>query len=99
METTTYDLLKNEYPFFVSIPQAARITGTHPTTWNKWNQAGQMPVPSVVIGGTHRIRLIDLCSFLDGLTTIEKAKRGPESTLKRDRGRPRKVNLANLAHS
>lgn len=96
METTTYNLLKSEYPFFVSIPQAAEITGTHPTTWNKWQLAGQMPVPSIVMGGVRRIRLIDLCAYLDGLTTVEKAKQGPQATLKRGRGRPRKVNLSAL---
>lgn len=87
METTTYDLLKNYYPFFISFPQAAEITGTHASTWGKWQALGQMPIPFVLMGGIRRVRLIDLCAYLDKLATTEKA------IPKKSRGRPRKVNF------
>lgn len=98
-QTTTYELLKEQFPVFVSIPQCAEITGTHPSTWNVWQRAGELPVPSILMGGVRRVRLIDLCSYLDSLAIIESPKQGPQATLKRGRGRPRKVNLAALSHA
>ena len=93
MTTTTYELLKKDYPVFVSLPQAAEITGTHPSTWNTWQRNGEMPVHSVVIGGIRRIRLDVLCTYLDSISTTSASA---PANKKRGRGRPRKVNLAEI---
>ena len=99
MTLSSYELLKDLYPFNITVPQFAEITNTHPTTVNAWIRDGAMPVPSIVIQGVRRIRLYDLCQYLDGLATVERPKQGPEATMKRGRGRPRKVDVVSLSHS
>lgn len=85
---STHDLLKDQHPPFVSLPEAAKIIGNNPSTWYRWLSDNTMPVPSVVIGSCRRIRLLDLCHYID--TQIQN----PQVQPKKRRGRPPRFNAA-----
>lgn len=98
-ETTTYDLLKDTYPPLIGFPEAAKISNNHESTWYKWLKDGTLPVPSFSIGNCRRIRLIDLCAYIDAQATANTASKAKTKTAKRGPGRPCKVDVAALAAS
>lgn len=91
--TSTYDLLKDSYGPFITLPDAAQIVGNHVSTWYKWISDNTMPVPTVTVGNNRRIRLIDLCNYLDSQASSNTAPAAEKPAGKR-RGRPRKYNPA-----
>ena len=97
-ETTTYDLLKDTYPPLIGFPEAAKISNNHESTWYKWLKEGTLPVPSFSIGNCRRIRLIDLCSYIDAQATASTAG-GKAKAKTAKRGRPCKVDVAALSAS
>ena len=88
---STYDLLKDAYAPLIGFPEAAEIANNHESTWYKWLKEGTLPVPSFSIGNCRRIRLIDLCAYIDAQTSVSatggKAK---ASGLTNKDGSPRK---------
>lgn len=101
-----YDILKDEYGPLVTIPQSAKIVGNHVSGWYKWIAEGTVPVPTIMIGGSRRIRLIDLCEYLDAqaaASTTAPAKSGQskkkDGTPKGTPGRKPKFNPAVLSHA
>lgn len=101
--TSTYDLLKDQFGPLITITEAAGIVGNHVSTWYFWMSNGLMPVPTITIGNSRRIRLIDLCTYLDAQASASgPAKAGPlnkDGSPRKKQGRPRKVDVAALAAS
>jgi hypothetical protein len=62
---STYDLLKDRYPDMLTLTQVAEITGTSAATWHSWQRQDKSPIPIVDLGGIKRVRLIDLCYYID----------------------------------
>lgn len=97
---STYDLLKDDYAPLIGFPEAAEISNNHESTWYKWLKDGTLPVPSFSIGSCRRIRLIDLCNYIDAQasasTTTGKAQ--AEAPKKRA-GRRQRVDPAVLSRA
>ena len=91
---STYDLLKDSYGPFITVPEAASIVGNHVSTWYKWLIDNAMPVPTLTVGNSRRIRLIDLCAYLDSQVTNSKAV--VETKPAKKRGRPRKFDISKV---
>lgn len=103
----TYDLLKDAYAPLIGFPEAAKIANNHESTWYKWLKEGTLPVPSFSIGNCRRIRLIDLCAYIDAQASASatggKAKAGgptkKDGTPKKNAGRHRKFDPALVSHA
>jgi hypothetical protein len=65
MLVSTYDLLKAQSLPNITFGQAAKIMGNHVSTWWLWLSENLLPVGSFVVGKSRRIRLIDLCNYID----------------------------------
>ncbi len=87
----TYDLLKDSYGPLIMISEAAQICGNHVSTWYQWISDGTMPVPFIMLGKSRRIRLIDLCNFLDA-----QAAASAPAKPKKKRGKRQLFNLAEV---
>ena len=82
MQQTTYEILSREYPPLLSLAQLADLTGMSVRTFRNWLCGNRMPLPVVRLGGTVRVRLLDVALWIDeGLSKPEKKKRGrPKKT-------------------
>lgn len=65
MFTPSYQIFRESYPENITFSQAAEIVNNHVSTWWKWLKEDAEPVKSFVLGKSRRIRLVDLCKYID----------------------------------
>ena len=89
-QITTYELLGQVYPPLLSLEQLADLAGLAVRTLRNWISAGQFPLPVVKLGGSVRVKLVDVANWIDRETIDPRHKVGRPSKLevmrKRSRG-------------
>ena len=64
-QITTYDMLSQSYPPLLSLEQLADLAGLAVRTLRNWLTNGQFPLPVVKLGGSVRVRLVDVADWID----------------------------------
>lgn len=60
-----WQLAEDDLDRFVGVPEAAARLGIHPETARQWIREERFPVAVIEVGGTRKVSLRRLVSFID----------------------------------